>query len=87
MTVKNTIEKKLNKHLKPTLLEVFDESDRHVGHAGARPEGETHFRIRVSSPAFAELSRIDAHRMVHDVIKEELSGPIHALALETIKPS
>lgn len=86
MTVKNTIEKKLNNQLQPTLLEVIDESALHAGHAGARPEGETHFRVRVSSPAFEGLSRIAAHRMVHDTIKEELDGPIHALALEVIKP-
>ena len=87
MTVKNIIEKKLNNQLQPTLLEVIDESAQHAGHAGARPEGETHFRVRISSPAFTDLSRIAAHRMVHDIIKEELAGPIHALALETIKPN
>lgn len=85
MTVKNIIEKKLNNQLQPTLLEVIDESALHAGHAGARPEGESHFRVRVSSPAFDQLSRIEAHRMVHDIIKEELAGPIHAFALEIIK--
>lgn len=85
MTVKNIIEKKLNNQLQPTLLEVIDEAALHAGHAGARPEGESHFRVRVSSPAFDQLSRIEAHRMVHDIIKEELAGPIHAFALEIIK--
>lgn len=85
MTVKNIIEKKLNNQLEPTLLEVIDESALHAGHAGARPEGESHFRVRISSPAFDKLSRIEAHRLVHECIKEELAGPIHALALEIIK--
>nr|WP_321461008.1 BolA family protein [uncultured Cohaesibacter sp.] len=86
MTVKQNIEKKLNNQLQPTMLEVIDESDLHIGHEHARPEGETHFRIRIASPLFASLSRVQAHRMVHDTIKEELEGPIHALALETIRP-
>ena len=86
MTVKNIIEKKLNNQLQPTLLEVIDESDLHAGHRHSRPEGETHFRIRISSAAFSDLSRLAAHRMVHDVIKDELEGPVHALSLETIKP-
>jgi BolA protein len=86
MTVKQNIEKKLNIHLQPTMLEVIDESDLHIGHEHARPEGESHFRVRVASPLFANLSRVQAHRMVHDIIKEELEGPIHALALETIRP-
>lgn len=85
MTVKKIIEKKLNNQLQPTLLEVTDESALHAGHAGARPEGESHFRVRISSPEFDELSRIDAHRLVHDIIKEELAGPIHAFALEIIR--
>ncbi|WP_319532558.1 BolA family protein [uncultured Cohaesibacter sp.] len=86
MTVKNILEKKLNNQLQPTALEVIDESHLHAGHAHSRPEGETHFRIRIASPAFSGKSRVDAHRMVHDVIKDELDGPIHALALETIRP-
>ncbi|PLW78116.1 BolA family protein [Cohaesibacter celericrescens] len=86
MTVKKNIEKKLNNQLQPTLLEVIDESALHAGHAHSRPEGETHFRVRVASSAFNDISRIAAHRMVHDIIKDELSGPIHALSLETIKP-
>ncbi|SNY90861.1 BolA protein [Cohaesibacter sp. ES.047] len=86
MTVKNKIEKKLNNRLQPTALEVIDESHLHAGHAHAPAGGQSHFRVRISSPAFAGLSRIDAHRMVHDAIKEELEGPIHALALEIIRP-
>ena len=87
MTVKNNIEKKLQNQLHPTLLEVIDESHKHEGHRNWVPGGETHFRIRVASAAFTDLSRIEAHRMVHDIIKEELAGPIHALSLETMKAS
>ncbi len=85
MTVKNQIEKKLKNQLQPTQLEVIDESHIHAGHQHARPEGESHFRIRVSSPAFKDLSRVQSHRLIHDIIKEELDGPIHALAIEIIK--
>ncbi|MCT4657022.1 MAG: BolA family transcriptional regulator [Cohaesibacter sp.] len=85
MTVKNNIEKKLTHQLQPSLLEVIDESEQHRGHGGWQEGGETHFRIRIAAPAFAELSRVQAHRLVHDIIKEELDGPIHALALEVIR--
>ena len=71
MTVKNNIEKKLNNHLQPTYLEVIDESHLHAGHAHARPEGESHFRVRVSSEQFAGLSRVQAHRMAHSLSSNE----------------
>lgn len=85
MTVKNNIEKKLTHQLQPSLLEVIDESEQHRGHGGWQEGGETHFRIRIAAPALTELSRVQAHRLVHDIIKEELDGPIHALALEVIR--
>lgn len=77
-----TITAKLNKALEPSLLEVVDESHRHAGHAGARPEGETHFRIKIRAAGFAGKTRLDRHRMVNAVLADELKGPIHALSLD-----
>lgn len=76
----------LEAHLAPTALEIIDESGRHAGHAGARPEGETHFRVRATSAAFAGLSRVKRHQLVHDALKEEFARGLHALALELRAP-
>ena len=43
------IEEKLQANFSPEFLEVVDESELHAGHSGARPEGETHFRVRMKS--------------------------------------
>ena len=86
MQVKAAIEKKLAAALAPQRLSVVDESHRHVGHAGARPQGETHFRVEIVSPAFAGLSRVARQRLVYDVLAAELKGPVHALALQTRTP-
>ena len=67
--------------LGPTRLEVIDESESHRGHAGYRDGGQTHFRIRMASPAFAGLTRIQQHRLVH-VTLGDIMPRIHALALE-----
>ncbi|QBX35592.1 BolA family transcriptional regulator [Paracoccus liaowanqingii] len=67
--------------LAPTRLEVTDESEGHRGHAGFREGGESHFRIRMASPAFAGLSRIARHRLVHATLGD-IVPQIHALALE-----
>ena len=59
----------------------------HAGHAGARPGGETHFKVHMVATAFAGKSRIERHRLVHAVLAEELRGPIHALALTLEAPT
>jgi BolA family transcriptional regulator, general stress-responsive regulator len=79
--VKSRIEEKLTAAFRPDTLSVVDESHLHAGHAGARPEGETHFRVTLVSEAFAGKSRIERHRMVNQVLSEELAGPVHALAV------
>ena len=86
MPVAETIEHKLKAGLAPVRLTVTDQSHLHAGHAGARPGGETHFRVEIVSPAFAGLSRVARQRLVYDVLAAELKGPVHALALQTRTP-
>ncbi|HVY02429.1 MAG TPA: BolA family protein, partial [Caulobacterales bacterium] len=52
------IAQRLNAVFAPRTLEVVDESAKHKGHAGARPEGETHFRVDMESARFAGLARV-----------------------------
>ena len=86
MSVKDRIEKRLAEALNPQSLRVVDESHLHAGHTGARPEGETHFRLYIVSAAFESKGRIDRHRAVHDILADELSGPVHALAIHASAP-
>jgi BolA protein len=86
MRVAERIRAKLTAALQPTRLVIEDESHRHAGHAGARPEGETHFRVEVVSAAFAGEGRIARQRRVYALLAEEMAGPIHALALTTRTP-
>ena len=67
--------------LNPTRLEVIDESESHRGHAGYRDGGQTHVRIRMASPAFAGLGRVQRHRLVHRTLGD-IVNRIHALALD-----
>jgi BolA protein len=86
VSVKAKIEKKLTEAFRPDSLEIVDESHLHAGHAGHRPGGETHFRIRVVSEAFKGKSRVERHRIVNSVLAEELAGPVHALAIHSSAP-
>jgi BolA family transcriptional regulator, general stress-responsive regulator len=86
MHIAHQIREKLTAALNPTRLEVVDESHRHAGHAGARPGGETHFRVEVVAAAFEGKSRLERQRLVYAVLKDEMSQQIHALSLVTRAP-
>ena len=84
--VASQIEEKLKTAFTPDYLEVIDESFLHAGHGGARPEGETHFRVTVVTTVFEGASRLERQRRVMDVLSEELDGPVHALAIRARTP-
>ncbi|MEM7693348.1 MAG: BolA family protein [Pseudomonadota bacterium] len=84
--VQQRIRDKLMTAFTPEALTVTDESHLHAGHMGARPEGETHFRVELTAAAFAGESRLSRHRMVNAVLKDELAGPVHALAVRANAP-
>jgi BolA protein len=85
--IAHDIHVKLTEALAPTHLAVEDESHRHAGHAGARPGGESHFRVTVESAAFAGLRPLDRQRLVHRLLAAELAGPVHALSLDLRAPT
>lgn len=86
MPVADAIRRKLTEGFAPARLEIIDESHRHAGHSGARPEGETHFAVNIVSAAFAGHSRVARQRLVYQTLAEELATRIHALSLTTRTP-
>lgn len=86
MPVVETIRQKLKTRLTPSRLEVIDDSDRHIGHAGARAGGETHFTVEITSAAFRGMSRVARQRLVYSILEDEFRGGLHALALKTLTP-
>ena len=86
MQTKDHITRKLTEAFAPESLDVADESDQHIGHAGHRPGGGTHFRIYIVAEAFRGKSRIDRHRMINSALSAELAGSVHALAIHAKAP-
>lgn len=85
MDTAQQIHQRLTARLQPTQLEVLDESAAHAGHAGASPTGRgSHIRVRVASPLFAGLSRVQRHRLVYDALQDFIDQGLHALAIELI---
>ncbi len=86
MARRDLITEKLTLAFAPESLEVVDESNQHLGHAGHRPGGETHFRVYIVAKAFKGKSRIERHRMVNEALSRELEGGVHALAIHASAP-
>jgi BolA protein len=83
MTVASDIEQKLRNAFEPLHLSVINESDSH----NVPPGSESHFKVVIVAKAFNEQRLIKRHRLVNNVLAEELSEKIHALALHTYTDS
>lgn len=86
MGIADYLEENLSKEFSPESLEVINESHLHAGHAGDNGTGESHFRIRIVSAAFAGMGRLDRHRAINAVAKPKLDEGLHALAIEAKAP-
>ncbi len=94
MSIQTSMEAKLKQAFSPERLAVINESHLHAGHhhvdgghdAIFDGTGETHFRVRLVSSAFAGMSRIERHRAVNAALADEIKAGLHALAIEPAAP-
>lgn len=81
------IDERLHAALNIETLDIVDESHLHAGHAGARAGGG-HYRVRVVSPDFQGVSRLQRHRLIYDAIGEAMrADTIHALSITALTPA
>jgi BolA protein len=79
------IRERLEQALAPEYLDIHDESDQHIGHAGAR-DGRGHFSCTIVSAAFANKSPLERHRIVYDALGDLMLTDIHALSIRAYTP-
>ncbi|KAI6247134.1 BolA-like protein 1 [Erysiphe necator] len=85
----DALRSKITDILKPTHLEIHNDSRFHAHHSAmtGNTSTETHFRVIITSDVFKSKTQPTRHRMVYALMKDELaSGKIHALQLETRTP-
>lgn len=82
MNTQETIQRKLHEGMPLSHLSIENESHMH----NVPPDSESHFRLVVVTENFTGLNLVARHRTVNKLLKEELSGSIHALALHTFTP-
>jgi len=86
MHTRDVLLDKLTGAFAPVELEVIDDSAAHRGHQGAAGGGG-HFNVRIVSGAFEGKRLVARHRLIYEVLGEEMAGPVHALALRTLTPA
>ena len=72
--------------LAPSRLDLIDESALHAGHAGARAEGESHFRMLIVTAMFTGKSRLERQRMVFAALADLMRTDVHALSITALSP-
>ncbi len=86
MKTADILRQKLTAAFAPIHLDITDNSALHAGHAGHRPEGETHFAIVMVSEKFHGLTRVQRHQYVYKILASELNAGLHALELDLKTP-
>ena len=82
MNTQSAIEQKLTDGLSPLHLEVLNESHMHNVPDGS----ESHFKIVAVSSAFEGRNLLARHRIINQLLAQELTGGVHALAMHTMTP-
>jgi BolA protein len=72
--------------LQPSRVELIDDSEKHRGHGGYNPAGESHFSLAIESPAFAGKSRVERQRMVYSALGDLMRERVHALSIRARAP-
>ena len=73
------IKEKIEQSLPGSKVEIIDESEDHAGHDAHG----AHIALKVTYKGFADKAKIEQHRIIYDILKDEFVEKIHALALKT----
>lgn len=84
MSIREHIITILEESLSPVYLKVEDFSEKHAGHAGYRDGGGSHIAVVIVSDAFIGKSLVERHRMLYDMLENEIRSGLHALKLKTL---
>jgi|SRR5690554_2679542 len=81
MSVAERIEQLVKAGMQVERFELENESHMHSG-----PAGDSHFKLVLVSPDFADKRLVQRHQLVYGLVAELMQNPIHALALHLHTP-
>jgi BolA family transcriptional regulator, general stress-responsive regulator len=74
------IDKKLKKEIVIENLEIVDNSHKHKGHKFFSSE-KLHLHLKIKSTYLKSISRLDAQKIIMNILKEDFKTKIHALEI------
>lgn len=84
--VATEMRRRLNSALSPSFIRLTDDSEKHRGHGGYNPAGESHFTLEIESADFAGTSRVERQRMIYSALGDLMRERVHALSIRATAP-
>ena len=77
----NKIKEKINREINPQDIRLIDNSYLHTKHKSF-DSNKFHIKIIIKSKKLREMNKIDAHKKIFSILKDEIKDKIHALEIE-----
>jgi len=77
----DTVKEKINNNLNPESIILIDNSSLHARHASFDPN-KFHLKIIIKSKTLKKINKIEAHKKIFSILKDEMNTKIHALEIE-----
>ena len=77
----NKIKEKINLKIKPENIILIDNSSLHAKHKFFDSD-KYHLKIIITSKKLKNMNKIDAHKEIFSILKDEMANKIHALEIE-----
>lgn len=81
MNILNNIKEKINKKINPENIILVDNSHLHAKHKFF-DKNKLHLKIIIKSEKLKKINKIDAHKEIFSILKDEMKSNIHALEIE-----
>ena len=82
MKRKKRIYKILSDNLKEFSIQIIDNSHLHIGHNEFDGKKETHLKIILTSRNSVKIDRINIHRQINRLLKNEYNSGLHSLEIK-----
>ena len=81
MTFLEVLKQKIIEEINPEKISIVDNSDLHKTHKSFDSQ-KYHLKIFIKSKKLNKMNKIDAHKIIFSILKEEMKKNIHALEIE-----
>ena len=81
ITFLEEVKEKIRNKLNPEELSLIDNSFLHTKHKSFDPK-KFHIKLVIKSKELKKISKIEAHKIIFSILKDEMNRRIHALEIE-----